>query len=210
MEIIFEDKYIIVVHKPHNLPTQTAKLTQKDVVSELKKHLKINNKDPYIGIIHRLDQNVEGLLVFAKDKEAAAILSKQLSDDIFCKEYIAKVGGNLPEGRITLEDYLYSDPKSNVTKVVSPDYKGAKKSSLIFEKIDNNFVKICLKTGRKHQIRVQMANAGFPILGDLKYGNGEKSSSNRLCLMAYHLAFLHPKTGEKLDFELPITLTKTW
>ena len=211
MEILFEDKDIIVVHKPYNIPTQTAKLTQKDLISELKSYLRKSvGKEPYLGIIHRLDQNVEGLLVFGKTKKAAAGLSEQLSKDHFNKDYIAKVSGIIPEGKIELEDFLFSEPKTNVVKVVSNNTAGAKKSVLIFEKWENDLIIIHLKTGRKHQIRVQLSNAGLPIVGDKKYGNGTDSISNRLCLLAYHLSFKHPVSGESLDFTLPLSLTKEW
>lgn len=211
MEIVFEDNHIIVVHKSHDIPTQTAKLTQKDLVSELKNYLgSKDGKEPYLGVIHRLDQNVEGLLVFAKNSKAAAVLSKQISTDNFNKDYIAKVDGNIPDGERVLSDFLISDNKSNVTRVVDKDTKGAKESVLVYEKIEDGLLKIHLKTGRKHQIRVQLSNAGFPIVGDKKYGNGSESVSKRLCLMAYHLSFNHPVSGKRLDFTLPLSLTKAW
>lgn len=205
MEIVYEDKQIIVVHKLAGIATQTKKLAEKDLVSEIKNYLGENS---YLGIIHRLDQNVEGLLVFAKDKETAGALTKQLQSDDFNKDYIAKVSGEIPKGKQILEDYLLTDNKNNTTRVVSKDIKGSKQSILEYEPVeDSEYIKIHLKTGRKHQIRVQLSNAGIPIVGDVKYG-GVKNA--RLCLMAYHLSFVHPKLKKRLDFELPLSLTKQW
>lgn len=205
MNIIYEDEYIIVVHKEAGIATQTKKLTEKDLVSEIKNHL---GQDKYLGIIHRLDQNVEGLLVFAKDSKSAADLSKQLQEKIFNKDYIAKVSGEITDKEHTLIDYLLSDPKQNYTKVVDKAVKGAKRSELSYEKLDDpGYIIVHLKTGRKHQIRVQLSNAGHPIVGDVKYGG---LKNDRLCLAAYHLSFLHPKSKKMMDFTLPLTLTNRW
>lgn len=205
MEIIYEDKQIIVVHKKAGIATQTKKLAEKDLVSEIKNYL---GENAYLGVIHRLDQNVEGLLVFAKDKASACSLSKQLLSEDFNKDYIAKVCGEIPAEKCMLTDYLLIDKKSNITKIVDKDTKYAKKSILEYERMqEERFLKIHLKTGRKHQIRVQLSNAGIPIVGDIKYGGGK---NERLCLMAYHLSFVHPASKKRLDFELPLSLTKQW
>ena len=205
MNIVYEDSYVIVVHKEAGLATQTKKLAEKDLVSEINNHL---GSGKYLGIIHRLDQNVEGLLVFAKDSKSAANLSKQVQERVFNKDYIAKVSGDIVDNNTTLVDYLLSDPKSNTTKVVSKDTKGAKRSELSYEKFEEpGYIIIHLKTGRKHQIRVQLSNAGLPIVGDVKYGG---IKNHRLCLAAYHLSFIHPKSGELMDFTLPLSLTNTW
>ena len=205
MNILYEDDSIIVVHKEAGIATQTKKLTEKDLVSELKNHL---GQDKYLGIIHRLDQNVEGLLVFAKDSKSAANLSTQLQEKIFNKDYVAKVSGKIPANEAVLVDYLLSDPKQNFTKVVDKDTKGAKRSELSYERLEgDSYILVHLKTGRKHQIRVQLSNAGFPIVGDVKYGG---IKNDRLCLAAYHLSFIHPKSKKMMEFTLPLSLTNQW
>lgn len=215
--ILYEDKDIIVWHKPAGIATQTARVGQADMVSETANYL----KSPYVGVVHRLDQPVEGILVFAKNKEAAAKLSRQATGEIMRKEYLALVcGRNIPrEGELV--DYLLKDGKTNISRIVPPEVKGAKKAVLEYEVIkeilsekrDNNqdslaLVKILLHSGRHHQIRVQMAGAGMPLLGDHKYGGqtalelSARLGVRETALCAYRLSFVHPRTGERMQFEI--------
>lgn len=215
--ILYEDKDIIVCHKPAGIATQTARVGQADMVSEVANYL----KSPYVGVVHRLDQPVEGILVFAKNKVAAANLSRQAAGEAMKKEYLALVCGENIAPRGELVDYLLKDGKTNTSRVVPPEVKGAKKARLEYEVIKEiqpesgdsgqcclALVRICLHTGRHHQIRVQMANAGMPLLGDHKYGGqtalevsaGLGIRGTALC--AYRLAFDHPKSGERMQFEI--------
>lgn len=215
--ILYEDKDIIVCHKPAGIATQTARVGQADMVSEVANYL----KSPYVGVVHRLDQPVEGILVFAKNKAAAANLSRQAAGEAMKKEYLALVCGEDIARRGELVDYLLKDGKTNTSRVVPPEVKGARKARLEYEVIKEiqsesgdsgqyclALMRICLHTGRHHQIRVQMANAGMPLLGDHKYGGrAVLEASARLgiretALCAYRLAFDHPKSGERMQFEI--------
>lgn len=224
-EILYEDKSIMVVRKPAGLAVQSARIGQPDVVSELKSHLaKIPDTgrpgpgkgEPYLGIVHRLDQPVEGVLVFAKEKKAAAALTKQLSDGTLNKHYYAVLCGYPAVAEGELVDYLRKE--GSVAVAVTgreknfPDAKIAKLRYSILEKLDQpmplSLVDVCIETGRFHQIRIQFAHAGWPLLGDTKYGKaaaGAAVSHQTYCgvaLCAYALAFKHPVSGKKMSFQV--------
>lgn len=220
--IVFEDKDIIVAYKPAGIATQTARLGQWDMVSELKNYLarKPENKGkgaPYLGLVHRLDQPVAGILVFAKNKESAASLSKQITDGSFHKYYDAVVFGKPEKEEGVLEDYLYKDGKTNKSMVVKEGFPDAKRAKLSYKRKETlmvleagqqaSLVEIELFTGRHHQIRVQMANAGMPLLGDSKYGPetdkqfSQEIGCRNVALCACKLTFKHPKTGKVMCFE---------
>lgn len=221
ISIQYEDKDIIVIYKPAGLATQTAKIGQPDVVSELKNYL----KGGYVGVVHRLDQPVEGLLVFGKTKEATAALSAQLSQGILNKHYQAVICGQpqMPEG--TLVDYLIktSDNRAQVVEmpagrdVIAGNCKGnakdnAPKKAVLNYRIVRNISEnvfladIYIETGRFHQIRVQMAHAGTPLLGDAKYGTEQSGELSRklnvrnVALCACKIVLKHPVSGEELAF----------
>lgn len=232
--ILYEDKDIIVCHKPAGIATQTARVGQRDMVSELmtylageeKGNLSIKGRDssrqpPYVAVVHRLDQPVEGILVFARNKTAAAVLSRQITEERMEKEYYAIVcGQNIPkEGELT--DYLLKDGRTNLSRAVPKEIKGAKEARLRFRTIQYReiempesrpckiaLVRIFLQTGRHHQIRVQMANAGLSLIGDRKYADkeavrvSEQMGAREIALCAGRLAFVHPVTGEKKVFSV--------
>lgn len=210
--IVYEDHVLLVVHKPAGIATETARVGQADLVSELKNYRKKKGEDTYIGIVHRLDQPVEGLLVFAKDSNTARKLSDGLSKGTLTKKYVALVAGVLqaPEGNFA--DYLLKDPRTNLSRVVPEGTKGARKASLHWCVLRHNegvsLLEIELYSGRHHQIRVQMAHAGFPLLGDFKYGTpsskelSRTAGINSTALMAYEIGLVHPLTGETIEFSL--------
>ena len=222
-EILYEDNSILVIRKPAGLAVQSAGIGQADVVSELKSHLaklpdagRPGKGEPYLGIVHRLDQPVEGLLVFAKDKKAAAALSKQLAEGALNKHYYAVLCGypDCPEG--DLVDYLRKE--GNVAVAVTgreQEFADAKIAALhyrILEEINAPsplaLADVTIGTGRFHQIRVQFAHAGFPLLGDTKYGMAalieampaQKYRGVALC--AYSLELVHPVSGKKMGFRV--------
>lgn len=217
--IQYEDDAILVIHKPAGIATETARIGQADVVSELRNYLKKKGEGTYLGTIHRLDQPVEGLLVFAKTQGAARALTKQLEDGTLKKSYAALIPRISDENRKqgSLEDYLLKDGKTNLSKVVSADTQGAKKAGLSWkflcnaevEGISFSLVEIEIFTGRHHQIRVQMAHAGMPLLGDCKYGNEvSQELSKRLgirqtALLANRLVLIHPVTKKQMQFTIP-------
>ena len=221
-KVIYEDKDIIVAQKPAGLATQTARVGQADMVSELKNHIAPaqGGKAPYLGVVHRLDQPVEGLLVFAKNQKAAADLTKQLSGQTLNKQYYAAVCGQPPAPEGELVDYLWKTPdgKAQVVTGEQDKYPEAKCAVLRYRIIGERnllpsstgsgvfFTDIHIETGRFHQIRAQMAHAGMPLLGDVKYGTEESMARSRelsvrnVALCAYKLEFLHPFTGKPLSF----------
>ena len=203
-DILFEDDQVIVCYKPAGIPAQTSKLGQQDMASLLKNYL----KGGYVAVIHRLDQPVEGILVFAKTPFAAKELNKGLQKEGFGKYYKAILCGVPKESKGILEDYLVKDGRTNTSRVCGKEEKEAKKAVLYYEVIENTdeqtLVKVKLDTGRHHQIRVQMANMGCPIWGDTKY-NTERMQDKRfrqVALCAYRLEFIHPKTKKKMEFEI--------
>ena len=226
LRIIFEDEHIIVCYKPSGIPTQTAKLGAVDMVSLLKNYLYKNQKEkkePYVAVIHRLDQPVEGLLVFAKTPFAAKELNKGMQNGSGFGKYYKAVLCGVPEEKTgMLENYLVKDGKTNTSRVCSATEKDAKKAVLEYEVLETDeneqqmksLVRIKLHTGRHHQIRVQMANIGCPIWGDTKYGvdkdgaNVDKDSASvdkswkQIALCAYRLEFVHPKTKKKMEFKI--------
>ena len=212
MVIQYEDKHIIVAYKPAGLATQTARVGQADMVSELKNYL----KGGFVGVVHRLDQPVEGLLVFAKTKSAAAELSRQLEEGVLNKHYYAAVCGKPECERGELVDYLRktADNRAGIveTERMAVDLEGAKLAKLQYEVLAHSeqagisLLDIHIDTGRFHQIRAQMANAGLPLLGDAKYGTPRSAELSReynvrtVALCACELECVHPVTGEVLHF----------
>lgn len=208
LNIIFEDDQILVCEKPSGVAVQSAGIGTMDLESRIKNYLSTQNKgkgEPYLGMIHRLDQPVGGVLVFAKTASAAAFLSKQTGNGEMDKWYQAVVCGKLPVNSGVLVDYLYKDGKTNTSRIVKKDQKGAKKAELHYtvldEKEELSLLEIHLITGRHHQIRVQMAGAGTPLLGDKKYNpKADSGQKTTIGLYACKLSFIHPKTKQQMVF----------
>ena len=225
--ILYEDRDIIVCHKPAGIPVQTGRIGTRDMASILKNHLASEqetpgkaDREPYLAIIHRLDQPVEGLLVFAKTPSAAKELSRQLTSSGFGKYYRALVCGHPHPAEGTLENYMVKDARTNSSRVCTENTPGAKKARLHYRTMETSeetsLLEIHLDTGRHHQIRVQMAALGCPIAGDRKYGKDPACQSSTaaalsaastdripLQLCAYRLEFRHPASGRPMHFELP-------
>lgn len=221
-QIIYEDKDVLVCYKPAGIAVQSANIAQQDMVSELKNYLATQgDKNPYIGVVHRLDQPVSGVLVFAKNQSAAASLSVQVQDGRAGKIYRSLVFGAFDEvsKEGVLEDILLKDAKTNTSRVIkegSKEAKQGKKAKLSYKVLQTisvgeesySEVEIQLFTGRHHQIRVQFANAGHPILGDTKYGSPVSAELSArvgkgLKLCAYRLSFIHPGTKKEVEFTAP-------
>ena len=201
-EIIFEDNSIIVCYKPAGFATQTKNVAEQDMVSFLQNYRASKGENTYIGVITRLDQPVEGVLVFAKTKEAAAKLSKYLQQHIMAKKYYAVVTrAGLPESG-TMVDYIVKDSVKSRAKVVNESDPRAKRAELRYKAVDQvddrTLLDIELITGRFHQIRCQLASRTAPILGDVKYGGTR--TGEPLCLASYEISFLHPDTGEQMNY----------
>ena len=208
MKVIYEDNQIIVVEKEPNIPSQADKTGDIDMLSMVKEYIKEKYNKPgeaYIGLVHRLDRPVGGVMVFARTSKAASRLSEQVRNKTLQKTYIAVVDGKFDKNHGTLEDYLYKNERNNISKVVNKDKKNAKLAKLDYEVIDYDekrnlsTVKIKLYTGRHHQIRVQFANIGHGLYGDQKYGIRGKGKQIRL--WAYELSFEHPVKKEMITFK---------
>ncbi len=212
MDILYEDKDILVAKKPAGIPVQTKNIAERDMVSEIKNHLskKTGRPDPYLGIIHRLDRPVQGILVFALNKHAAGELSRQLTGGVFNKRYHAYVEGTVNTGTEwkELTGYLVKD--KDTARIAKEGDKNARQAKLKYRTIKTDeesgvtLLDIELITGRFHQIRAQMAGMGHPIAGDLKYGGHRNMpvDGNGIGLCAYSLSFDHPVSGKKLEYSL--------
>lgn len=208
MKIVGETSNYIVIHKPAGMATQTSRLGERDLVSEVKNYLSEKGEKPYAAVINRLDQPVEGLVLLAKNEKSAAILSGQLNEGKIDKYYVAQVYG-IPKAEGVLTDYLIKDPKTNMSKVVSKDTKGSKKAVLEFRVTaegEISTIHIHLITGRHHQIRVQMSYRGYPLIGDRKYGSESSiqytndNNIRSVRLKAYLLAFNDPAGGKRMEY----------
>ena len=208
LKVIFEDNHIIVVEKPPNIPSQSDKTGDLDMLTIVKNYIKEKHNKPgnvYLGLVHRLDRPVGGVMIFAKTSKSASRLSNQVREKVFKKEYLAVVDGKFENKRDTLVNYLYKDERNNISKVVSKEKKNAKEAKLDYEVIKYNEVKnlsllkINLHTGRHHQIRVQLSNFNHSIFGDQKYGT--RGKGKQIALWAYKLTIEHPISKEKMEFE---------
>lgn len=210
VKILYKDNHIAVCEKPAGMPTADDKTGDMDVFHSLKNQLFYEENldgEPELYMIHRLDRPVGGVMVFARNKEAAAELSRQVREHVFEKDYQAVVNGWLPEEDGVFTDYLKKDEKKNVSSVVKEGTPGAKKAELSYEVLDMvetgegrfSYCLIHLMTGRHHQIRVQFASRGFGLYGDTKYNQKfqkTKKQYEEIGLYATRISFLHPDTGE--------------
>lgn len=231
IDILYEDADLIVCIKPAGVPTQSKEIRTPDMETLLKTHLRKKcpqNQIPYLAVIHRLDQPVEGILVFAKTAAAAKELNRQLTTSGFGKYYRALLS-NIPDKKEDdLEHFLVRDGKTNTSSVCTQNTPDAKKAKLHYKIVrtegEQAVADIILDTGRHHQIRVQMAAIGCPIAGDTKYGATAPAStlstsnpfssanvsrrpsprreSRRIELYACRLTFIHPTTKKQLSFEI--------
>lgn len=214
LHILHEDDHILVCEKPPGVPSQSDKTADYDMVNQLKNYLyeKDNRIQPYIGLIHRLDRPVGGIMVFAKTPFAAKNLSEQIRLREMKKHYMAVVTQDLTEElnqeRQLLTDYLVKDQKTNLSRVTSEKDRNGKKAQLYYQvlKVSEglSFVEVELITGRHHQIRVQMSKHKGGLWGDTKYNPlfQKKEGFHQLALFAYRLEFSHPKTKKLMKFRL--------
>ncbi len=202
-EIIYEDQDLYICYKPMGMATQTASVMRPDMISYLRNMRASEGQDSYIGVINRLDQPVEGLVVFAKNKRAAANLSAQVQNHLIEKHYLCIVTAENLESEGVLEDYLLKDTKNQMARVATKADRDSKLARLRYREVEAKeemrLLEIALETGRFHQIRCQLANQDAPILGDRKYGGDENRG---LCLASYKVGFSHPRTGKKVEFEV--------
>lgn len=204
INIIYEDNHLLVVEKPINVPVQKDSSGDKDLLTMLKEYLKKKYNKPgdvYLALVHRLDRPVGGVMVFAKTSKAASRLSKQIQKHEMKKIYMAVIEGKVSDSGV-FTDRLKKDEKTNTT-IISEDGKEAELSYNLVGFVNNlSLVRISLKTGRSHQIRVQFASRKIPLYGDQRYN--PKASLDQIALFASRLEFKHPITKEIISFELPL------
>ena len=217
LNVIYEDNHIIVVEKLVNIPSQGDKTGDIDMITIVKQYIKEKYNKPgevYLGLVHRLDRPVGGVMVFARTSKAAARLSEQVREKQFKKKYLVIADGKFEKQKGTLKDYLLKNERLNTSKVVQEGTKNSKLASLDYEvlkyneEIDLSLVKINLHTGRHHQIRVQLANFNHSICGDQKYGT--RGRGKQICLWAYELTILHPITKEEMVFRVLPAKVGSW
>ena len=211
INIIYEDNHLLVVEKPINMPVQADDSHDLDLLTLLKADLKKRYHKPgnvYLGLVHRLDRPVGGVMVFAKTSKAASRLSEQVRTHQLKKEYYAIVLGKIEE-KGHLEDYLLKNEKKNIVTV----HPQGKYAILDFTRLqytkDMSLVKIQLKTGRSHQIRVQFSHHGYPLFGDQKYSQKAKPGQ-QIALFSHAITFQHPTTKETLHFSLSLPCHYPW
>ena len=217
LKVIYEDNHIIVVEKPVNIPSQGDKTGDIDMLTIIKAYIKEKYNKPgnvYLGLIHRLDRPVGGVMVFAKTSKAAARLSEQVREKVFKKTYLVIVNGRMKEKNGILQDYLLKNERNNMSKVVKEGTKNSKLAILDYEELKYNeetnlsLLKINLHTGRHHQIRVQFSSRDHSIYGDQKYGG--RGHGKQICLWAYELTIKHPITKEEITFKSIPEINGSW
>ncbi|RWR15248.1 RNA pseudouridine synthase [Siminovitchia fortis] len=205
--ILYEDNHLLVVEKPVNVPVQGDNSGDKDLLTVLKEDIKVRYQKPgnvYLGLVHRLDRPVGGVMVFAKTSKAASRLSDAIRRQQFERTYLAVVRG-VPQEEARLEHYLFKDQRNNMVKTVPSNHKQGKKSILEYKvaaRAENlSLLTVRLLTGRSHQIRVQLSSIGHPLYGDQKYGRKVNRPGQQIALWAHTLEFEHPTKREMIRFE---------
>ena len=217
LKVIYEDNHIIVVEKPVNIPSQGDKTGDIDMLTIIKEYLKEKYNKPgnvYLGLIHRLDRPVGGVMVFAKTSKSAARLSEQVRDKVFKKKYLVIANGKFDNQTGILSDYLLKNERKNISRVVPEGTKNSKFAELDYEvlkydeELNLSVLKINLHTGRHHQIRVQLSSRNHSIYGDQKYGG--RGHGKQICLWAYELTIKHPITKDEMTFKSIPNMEKSW
>ncbi len=216
MQVVYEDNQIIVVIKPHNMPSQEDASKDEDLLSLVKAYIKEKyNKEGnvFVGLVHRLDRPTGGLMVFARNSKSASRLSKQIQNGEFKKVYYCVVEGKIKFNSQRLENFLKKDEKRNIVTVAPRLEEGTKRAELVYKCLEKNdkrsLLEVEILTGRSHQIRVQLANIGYPIFGDQKYNKNAQKAN--LALWAGRLEFVHPVSKQKMKFIAePDVSVKPW
>ena len=213
--VLFEDNHLIVAIKPSGVLSQSDGSNAPDMLTILKAYIKEKYQKPgevYLGLVHRLDRPVSGVMVFARTSKAASRLSEQIRSRKVEKLYRCVVNGVL-EGEGRLENYISKDESTNTVTVSDTEKPGYKASYLDYKALDSKdgltLVEVKLGTGRSHQIRAQMAHSGFPLIGDQKYGKKDERTKD-IALEAYKLSFEHPVKREFITFEAPVPASFPW
>ncbi|MDF2987132.1 MAG: pseudouridine synthase [Eubacterium sp.] len=215
--VIYEDNHLLVVEKPVNIPVQADNTKDTDLLTLLKQYIKEKYNKPgevYLGLVHRLDRPVGGIMVFARTSKAAGRLSDQIRTRTFKKTYLAVVRGIPQKQKATLKDYLLKNEITNMVTVVREGTKDAKEAILDYEVLKSEgelcLLRIKLHTGRPHQIRVQLSNAGYTLFGDQRYGSHVNKPGQQIALWAHEVSFEHPTKKEMVTFGCDVPKTEPW
>lgn len=206
INILYEDNHIIVVEKKINIPVCEDESHDKDLLAMIKEYIKEKYQKPgnvYLGLVHRLDRPVGGVMVFAKTSKAASRLSEQVRTNKLTKEYLAVLDNDLINEKGSFKDKLLKDSKKNIVTVDDKGKEALLNYELIAKKENKSLVKIHLITGRSHQIRVQFSYHGYPLYGDQKYNKNAKVGE-QIALFAYSLSFEHPVLKKQMNFRLDL------
>lgn len=216
-QILYEDNHLIVAVKPAGVPSQGDISGDEAILDSLKHYIKTSKQKPgdaFLGLLHRLDRPVGGVMVFARTSKAAGRLSEQFRKRAVKKAYLAVVEGAPPEERGELRHFLVKDEPANRTRASLREIPGAKPAVLEYEVAGRHpiytLLKVILHTGRSHQIRAQMAAVGCPIVGDLKYGSGTTTDGISIALWSYQLTIDHPTRKEEMTFTAPPPRVFPW
>lgn len=205
VRLVYEDKFLVVVEKNVGILSMAAGHSSLNVKAVLDDYFHKSRQRCTAHVVHRLDRDTSGLMVYAKDMETEQILEHNWHDIVYDRRYVAVVSGEMEDEGGTIANWL-KDNKAYIT-YSSPVDNGGKYAVTHFHTLarttEHSLVEYRLETGRKNQIRVHSADMGHPVCGDMKYGNGD-DPLHRLCLHAYMLCFYHPVTGERMEFETPI------
>lgn len=211
VKIVYEDRWLVVVEKMPGILSMAAGGRSLNVKSVLDDYFQKSHQKCRAHVVHRLDRDTSGLMIYAKDMETEQILERAWHDIVYDRRYVAVLSGEMKDDEGTIANWL-KDNKAYVT-YSSPTDNGGKYAVSHFRVLDrtatHSLVEFRLETGRKNQIRVHSADMGHPVSGDVKYGNGD-DPLHRLCLHAYKLCFHHPATGEAMEFQTPIPAGFRW
>ena len=205
VKIVYEDKWLVVIEKNIGILSMAGGHSSLNVKSVLDEYFRKSRQKCTAHVVHRLDRDTSGLMIYAKDIETEQILEHNWHQIVYDRRYVAVVSGEMENDEGTVNNWLkdnkayitYSSPIDNGGKYAVTHYHVLKRTT------DHSLVEFKLETGRKNQIRVHTQDLGHPVCGDIKYGNGD-DPLHRLCLHAYMLCFTHPATGEPMEFEIPV------
>ena len=217
MEIVYEDNHLIIVYKHSGEIVQGDKTGDVPLSEDVKCYLKEKYQKPgnvFLGVVHRLDRPVAGLVVFAKTSKALTRLNKMFRDGEVHKTYWAITKNLPPQHEGTLTDWLVRNEKQNKSYAYDHEVPHSKKAILKYRLIGQSdhycLLEVNLMTGRHHQIRCQLAHMGCPIKGDLKYGAQRSNPDGSICLLAHHVKFVHPVSKQLISLDSPLPEDKLW
>lgn len=217
MTVVYEDNHLIIVNKTASEIVQGDKTGDTPLSETVKQYIKEKYAKPgnvFLGVVHRLDRPVSGLVVFAKTSKALARLNEMFRNSEVKKTYWAIVKQRPPQDEGELVNYLVRNEKQNKSYAYDKEVKNSKKAVLHYRLIGHSqnyfLLKVDLKTGRHHQIRCQLAKMGCPIKGDLKYGFARSNPDGSICLHAHRVKFVHPVSKELIDVTAPLPPGNLW